>query len=235
MYAWFFFFFFFFFFCFLLCCALPRWSFCSSLFVPSYLAARPRRCWPCGVPGMRVRAYLSFPMRVGVSIGVLSVLPLVGFPCRCGFRCAFRGGALWRCLSLYLFCACYGVMHTTYGTYVHNILAFRRPVALLLLVCIFHARHSTYLGTCAASCSFCCDPLRAYFLHEWACIAWSCTWYVSTVVRFVTYVFSLSTSFRVVFVSLVFRGAWHITYLLVGGRWRCCCLCVGCFGARTSP
>ena len=170
-----FFFFFFFFFFFLLCCALPRWSFCSSLFVPSYLAARPRRCWPCGVPGMRVRAYLSFPMRVGVSMGVLSVLPLVGFPCRCGFRCAFRGGALWRCLSRYLFCACYGVMHTTYGTYAHNILAFRRPVALLLLVCIFHARHSTYLGTCAASCSFCCDPLRAYFLHEWACIAWLCT------------------------------------------------------------
>ena len=42
----------------------------------------------------------------------------------------------------------------------HNILAFRRPVALLLLVCIFHARHATYLGTCAASFSFCCDPLR---------------------------------------------------------------------------
>ena len=49
-----------------------------------------------------------------MSIGVLSVPPLVGFPCRCGFRCAFRGGALWRCLSRYLFCACYGVTHTTY-------------------------------------------------------------------------------------------------------------------------
>ena len=44
--------------------------------------------------------------------------------------------------------------------YAHNILAFRRPVALLLLVCTFHARHATYLGTCAASFSFCCDPLR---------------------------------------------------------------------------
>ena len=42
----------------------------------------------------------------------------------------------------------------------YNILAFRRPVALLLLVCIFHARHATYLGTCAASFSFCCDTLR---------------------------------------------------------------------------
>ena len=55
-------------------------------------------------------------------------------------------------------------------------------------------------------------------------------WYISTVVRFVTYLFSLSTSYRVVLVSLVCSGARHITYLLVGGRWRCCCLCVVCFG-----
>ena len=60
-------------------------------------------------------------------------------------------------------------------------------------------------------------------------------WYISTVVRFVTYLFSLSTSYRVVLVLLVSSGARHITYLLVGGRWRCCCLCVVCFGARTSP
>ena len=32
-----------------------------------------------------------------------------------------------------------------HNIFAHNILAFRRPVALLLLVCIFHARHSTYL------------------------------------------------------------------------------------------
>ena len=55
-------FFFFFFFFFFFCCALPRWSFYSSSLVPSYHVARPWRCWPCGVPGMRVRAYLSFPM-----------------------------------------------------------------------------------------------------------------------------------------------------------------------------
>ena len=35
--------------------------------------------------------------------------------------------------------------------------------------------------------------------------------------------------------SLVSSVARHITYLFVGGRWRCCCLCVVCFGARTSP
>ena len=46
-----------------------------------------------------VRAYLSIPMCAGVGIGFHSVSPLVGFPCRRGFRCAFRGGALWRCLA----------------------------------------------------------------------------------------------------------------------------------------
>ena len=60
--------------------------------------------------------------------------PLVGFPCRCGFRCAFRGGALWRCLT-------------------RNLLVLRL--------------------------------LRRY--------------------------------------AYIIR---HITYLLFGGRWRCCCLCV---------
>ena len=40
-------------------------------------------------------------------------------------------------------------------------------------------------------------------------------WYISTVVRFVTYLFSLSTSFRVVLVSSVSSGARHITYLPV--------------------
>ena len=58
----------------------------------------------------------------------------VGFPCRCGFRCAFRGGALWRCLTR--------------------------------------------------------DFLVVRLLRRYA------------------------------------YNIWHITYLLFGGRWRCCCLCV---------
>ena len=77
----------------------------------------------------------------------------------------------------------------------YNILAFRRPVALLLLVCIFYARHATYLGTCAASFSFCCDPLRALrrrripYVKGLHCLV-VYLWYISTVVRFVTYLFS---------------------------------------------
>ena len=59
------------------------------------------------------------------------------------------------------------------------------------LCVFFHARHSTYLGTCAASCSFCCAPLRAYFLHERACIAWSCTCGISLHRGAVRYLFIL--------------------------------------------
>ena len=61
-------------------------------------------------------------------------------------------------------------------------------------------------------------------------------WYVFTAVRFVTYLFSPClplTALRLFW--LVSSVARHITYLFVGGRWRCCCLCVVCFGARTGP
>ena len=46
---------------------------------------------------------------------------------------------------------------------------------------------------------------------------------------------SLPTSYRVVLATALFGVARHITYLFFGGRRRCCCLCVFCFGARTSP
>ena len=78
---------------------------------------------------MRVRAYLSFPMCAGVGIGIHSVSPLVGFPCRCGFRCAFRGGAFWRCM------AC-------------NILASWRPCCQCCL-CPFCFRSLSFVLLCA--------------------------------------------------------------------------------------
>ena len=122
----------------------------------------------------------------------------------------------------------------------YNILAFRRPVALLLLVCIFHAQHATYLGTCAASFSFCCDPLRVLrrrripYVSGLALLGRVLVVYLHRgAVRYLL-ILSLSTPYRVVPVSLVSSVARHITYLLVGGRWRCCCLCVVCFRARTS-
>ena len=83
----------------------------------------------------------------------------------------------------------YGNMHGV----AYNILVFRRPVVLLLLVCVLHARHATYL--CGfflfVVISFACYgvvvlPMRAG-LHYLVVYLW----YISTVVRFVTYLFSL--------------------------------------------
>ena len=85
---------------------------------------------------MHVRAYLSFPMCAGVGIGIHLVSPLVGFPCRCGFRCAFRGGAFWRCM------AC-------------NILASWRPLLTVLFVSVLFLLAFLYSPLCMCSPSFC--------------------------------------------------------------------------------
>ena len=42
-------------------------------------------------------------------------------------------------------------------------------------LCVFFMHDIQHTWVHAASCSFCCDPLRVYFLHQRACIAWSCT------------------------------------------------------------
>ena len=131
-----------------------------------------------------VRAYLSFPMSAGVGIGIHSVSPLVGFPCRRGFRCAFRGGALWRCLArnflpriAFVTALCMAICATATCMAWHiTYLFFGGRLALLLLVCVIHARHATYL------CGFVFllrSPSRvtasSYSLCERACIAWSYT------------------------------------------------------------
>ena len=105
------FFFFFFFFFFVLC-------FTSVVFLFLLVCPFIPCCSSVAVMALRRSGHAGIPFFPCVSGGEHrhSVPPLVGFPCRFGCRCAYRGGALWRCLTRYLFCACYSVMHTTYGT-----------------------------------------------------------------------------------------------------------------------
>ena len=167
--------------------------------------------------------------------------PLVGFPCRCGFGCAFCGGALWRCLTRNLLvlrllrryayiiphityllfggrwrccCLCVFFMHDMQHTCVLVRLLF--SFVVIPFAYVLRRRRIPYVSGLALF-----GRVLVVYLHRGA-------------VRYIL-VLSLSTSFRVVLVSLVSSVARHTTYLLVGGRWRCCCLCVVCFGARTSP
>ena len=176
-------------------------------------------------------------MCAAVSIGIHSVSPLVGFPCRCGCRCAFRGGALWRCLTRN-FLVLRLLRHYAYNiSYITYLFFGGRWRCCCLCVLFMHDMQHT----CAPSFFLCCVLLRVLRRRRIpyasglvllgrvlvACLHRAAVGYLL--------VLSLSTSYRVVLVSLVSSVARHITYLFVGGRWRCCCLCVVCFGARTSP
>ena len=162
---------------------------------------------------------------------------------------------------LFVYCVWYSVMYgdMRYGDMhgvAYNILVFRRPVALLLLVCVILAP-----GTSLVTVFRCPSRVRGMTCN----ILWRLPVYphlfVFRVLRrrptpyasglamhglilavrlhrgTVCYilVLSLSTSYRVVLVTSFFSVARHITYLFFGGRWRCCCLCVFFFAARTSP
>ena len=116
--------------------------------------------------------------------------------------------------------------------------SWRRTLALLdmLLVLRLLRRyahniwHITYLLS-GGRWRCCC--LCVFFMHDI-----QHTWvHVRPLVLFVVIPFARISyvAFTFTLRSLVSSGARHITYLLVGGRWRCCCLCVGCSGARTSP
>ena len=192
-----------------------------------------------------VRAYLSFPMCAGVGIGIHSVSPLVGFPCRRGFRCAFCGGALWRCLArnflpciAFVTALCMAIGATAICMAWHVTYLFFGGRCRCCCLCVLFMHDMQY--TCAAS-FFCCDLLRVLrrrrtpYATGLALLGRMVVVYLHRgAVRYIL-VLSLSTSYRVVLVSLVSSVARHTTYLFVGGRWRCCCLCVVCFGARTSP
>ena len=161
----------------------------------------------------------------------------------------------------FVYCVWYGVMYgdMRYGDMhgvAHNILVFQQPGALLLLVCVIlapstslvtfvrcpsrvrgmtcnirvrlpsyphlfvfrvlHRRRTPFAGGLAMH-----GLILAVHLHRGA-------------VCYIL-VLSLSTSYRVVLVTSFFSVKRHITYLFFGGRWRCCCLCVSCFSAHTSP
>ena len=45
----------------------------------------------------------------------------------------------------------------------------------------------------------------------------------------------LGTVLRALLIHLIKPETFSVAYLFFGGRWCCCCLCVFCFGARTSP
>ena len=176
-------------------------------------------------------------MCAGVRIGIHSVSPLVGFPCRCGFRCAFRGGALWRCLARN-FLVLRLLRHYAYNIWHITYLCFggRWRCCCLCVLFMHDMQH-----TCAPSLFLCCDLLhvlrRRRIPYASGLVLLGRVLVVCLhrgAVRYIL-VLSLSTSYRVVLVSLVSSVARYITYLFVGGQWRCCCLCVVCFGARTSP
>ena len=162
---------------------------------------------------------------------------------------------------LFVYCVWYGVMYgdMRYGEMhgvAYNILVFRKLVALLLLVCVILAP-----GTSLITCVRCPSRLRGmtcnilvrlpFFPHHFVFrVLRRCrTPYASGLVMHglilavhlhrgaVCYilVLSLPTSYRVVPVTSFFSVARHMTYLFFGARWRCCCLCVFCFRARTSP
>ena len=162
---------------------------------------------------------------------------------------------------LFVDCVWYGVMYgdMRYGDMhgvAYNILVFRRPVALLLLVGVVLAPGTSLVtfGRCPSRVhGMTCNILgRLPFyphLFVFRVLRRLRTPYASRLAMHglipavhlhcgaVCYilVLPLSTSDRVVLVTWFFSVARHITYLFFGGRWRCCCLCVFCFGARTSP
>ena len=183
-------------------------------------------------------------MCAGVGIGIHSVSPLVGFPCRCGFRCAFRGGALWRFLArnflpciLFVTALCMVICATaTCMAWRITYLFFAGRWRCCLCVLFMHDMQHT----CAPS-FFCCDLLRVLrrrrnpYASGLALLGRILVVHLHRgAVRYIL-VLSLSTSYLIVLVSLVSSVARHITYLFVGGRWRCCCLLLVCCGARTSP
>ena len=184
-------------------------------------------------------------MCAGVGIGIHSVSPLVGFPCRCGFRCAFRGGALWRCMARnFLPCvlrllrryawryalwryAWRGISHTFFsaaGGVVLACVCYSGMTCNILVRLLFFVDHLRVLRrhrTFYASRLALLGRILVVYLHRGA-------------VGYIL-VLSLSTSYGVVLVPLVCSVARHITYFFFGGQWCRCCLCVVCFGARTSP
>ena len=162
---------------------------------------------------------------------------------------------------LVVFCVWYGVMYgdMRYGDMhgvAYNILVFRRPVALLLPVCVILAPGTllvTFVRCPSRVRGMTCNILvrLPFYLHLFVfrVLRRRRTPYASGLAMHglilavhlhrgaVCYILvpSLSTSYRIALVTSFFSLARLITYLFFGGRWRCCCLCVFRFGARTIP
>ena len=126
------------------------------------------------------------------------------FSCRCGFRCAFRGGALWRCLTRNFLVLrllrryAYNIWHITY-----LFLGGRWRCCCLCVLFMHDMQH-----TCAASFFFCCDLLRVLqrrripYASGLALLGRALVVYLHRgAVRYIL-VLSLSTSYRVVYFFL---------------------------------
>ena len=235
--------------CFFVCCASPRWCvasfarssllcwffvppscpfipFCSSVAVMTLRrSGHARTCIPffpyvCGGEHRHsfdvTSCWFSLPVRFSLRFSWRRTLALLDpnllvlrllrrYAYNIWHITSFFFGGRWRCC-----CLCVLFMHDMQHTCAASFFFCRDLLRVLRRRPIPYASGLVLLGRVLVVC-----------LHRGA-------------VRYIL-VLSLSTSYRVVLVSLVSSVARHITYLFVGGRWRCCCLCVVCFRARTSP
>ena len=130
-------------------------------------------------------------MCAGVSIGIHAVSPLVGFPCRCCFCCAFRGGALWCCLTRnYLVLRL--LRHYAYNIWYMTYLFFggRWRCCCLCVLFMHDMQHTCAPSFSSVVSSFACYGVVVFPMRVGLYCLVVYLWYVFTVVRFVTYLFS---------------------------------------------